>query len=110
VTGPSNSPTRHDLAENKLRLLDSNPQTVLDSRGTGVFSSTDEGSRADVTARDAVAVGPTPTTSDEALKLAIKLAVDAGEYERAAALLDVVKRLAASPSVSPIVDIATRKR
>jgi hypothetical protein len=32
-----------------------------------------------------------PTTSGEALHLAIKLAVDAGEYERAAALLEVAK-------------------
>jgi hypothetical protein len=35
---------------------------------------------------------PTPRTSDDAIKLAIKLAVDAGEYERAAALLDIAKR------------------
>lgn len=33
-----------------------------------------------------------PTTAEEALKLAIKLAVDGGEYERAAALLDDVLR------------------
>jgi hypothetical protein len=32
-----------------------------------------------------------PTTSGEALHLAIKLAVDAGEYERAIALLEVAK-------------------
>jgi hypothetical protein len=32
------------------------------------------------------------TASDEALHLAIKLAVDAGEYERASSLLDVAKR------------------
>jgi hypothetical protein len=32
-----------------------------------------------------------PTTSDGALRLAIKLAVDAGEYERAAALLEVLR-------------------
>jgi hypothetical protein len=32
-----------------------------------------------------------PTTSGEALHLAIKLAVDAGEYEQAAALLDVAR-------------------
>ena len=30
-----------------------------------------------------------PTSSDEALRLALKLALDEGEYERAAALLDV---------------------
>ena len=33
-----------------------------------------------------------PTTSEGALRLAIKLAVDAGEYERAATLIDVAKR------------------
>jgi hypothetical protein len=33
-----------------------------------------------------------PTTSADALRLAIKLAVDVGEYERAAAILDVLRR------------------
>jgi hypothetical protein len=33
-----------------------------------------------------------PCTSDEAIRLAIKLAVDAGDYEQAAALLDIAKR------------------
>jgi hypothetical protein len=33
-----------------------------------------------------------PMSADEALRLAIKLAVDAGDYERAAALLSVLKR------------------
>ena len=33
-----------------------------------------------------------PLTSGDALRLAIKLAVDAGEYERAAAVLDVLRR------------------
>jgi hypothetical protein len=41
------------------------------------------------TAVDAQSVAP--TTSGEALHLAIKLAVDSGEYERAAALLEVAK-------------------
>jgi hypothetical protein len=45
---------------------------------------------------------PTPTTSDDAIKLAIKLAVDAGEYERAAALLEVAKRTAKPAKVTPI--------
>jgi hypothetical protein len=31
-------------------------------------------------------------SADDALRLAIKLAVDAGDYERAAALLSVIKR------------------
>ena len=33
-----------------------------------------------------------PSTAEEALHLAIKLALDAGEYERAAALLEVARR------------------
>ena len=37
-----------------------------------------------------------PATSEEALRLAIKLAVDAGEYERAAGVLDVLRRAARS--------------
>jgi hypothetical protein len=32
-----------------------------------------------------------PVTSEVALRLAIKLAVDAGEYERAALILDVLR-------------------
>jgi hypothetical protein len=39
-------------------------------------------------------VAGAPTTSEEALKLAIKLAVDAGEYDRATALLEVARRMA----------------
>jgi hypothetical protein len=58
--------------------------------------------------RSAVGVGPsrehtksaTPTSSDEALKLAIKLAVDAGEYERATALIEVAKRIAEPANVA----------
>jgi hypothetical protein len=45
---------------------------------------------------------PSPETSDDAIKLAIKLAVDAGEYERASALLEVAKRTAKSAKVTPI--------
>jgi hypothetical protein len=37
---------------------------------------------------------PRPTTADDAIRLAIKLAVDASDYERAAALLDVVRHMA----------------
>jgi hypothetical protein len=33
-----------------------------------------------------------PVTSDDALRLAVKLAVDAGEYERAAGVLDELRR------------------
>jgi hypothetical protein len=39
-----------------------------------------------------------PTTSDQALRLAIKLAVDAGEYERAATLIDAARRTTAKPA------------
>ncbi len=55
-------------------------------------------------------VGPSPTTSDDAIKLAIKLAVDAGEYERAAALLDVAKRTAKPASLTPIDSVRGRDR
>jgi hypothetical protein len=45
----------------------------------------------------------TPATVDDAIRLAIKLAVDAGAYERAAALLDVAKRTTPKPaSVTPL--------
>jgi hypothetical protein len=44
------------------------------------------------------------------LKLAIKLAVDAGEYERAAALLDVAKRTTKTGSVTPIDSARGRDR
>jgi hypothetical protein len=37
-------------------------------------------------------VDDTPMTSDEALRLAIKLAVDEGDFDRAAVLLDAAKR------------------
>jgi len=43
-----------------------------------------------------------PATSNDALRLAIKLAVDAGEYERAAALLDVARRKTTAGTVTPI--------
>jgi hypothetical protein len=36
-----------------------------------------------------------PTTADDALKLAIRFAVDAGDYEQASALLEVARRVAA---------------
>jgi hypothetical protein len=35
-------------------------------------------------------------SANDALRLAIKLAVDAGDYERAAGLLDIARRLWAS--------------
>ena len=43
-----------------------------------------------------------PLTSDDALRLAIKLAIDAGEYERAGTVLDILRRATASAAVTPI--------
>jgi hypothetical protein len=40
----------------------------------------------------AAALPHVPATSEEALRLAIRLAVDEGEYERAATLIDVALR------------------
>jgi hypothetical protein len=40
-----------------------------------------------------------PTTSDDALRLAVKLAVDAGEFDRAAAVLDVLRHTAVGETV-----------
>jgi hypothetical protein len=52
-----------------------------------------------------------PVDADEALRLAIKAAVDAGDYDRAAALVDVAKRTTKKPaSVSPIVLATIRPR
>jgi hypothetical protein len=55
------------------------------------------------------AAGPeVPTTSDEALRLAVKLAIDAGEYDRAAAVVDLLRRTSARGTVTSIA--ATRER
>jgi hypothetical protein len=44
-----------------------------------------------------------PRSVDDALRLAIKLAVDVGDYDRATALLDVARRTAPRPaSVTPL--------
>jgi hypothetical protein len=51
----------------------------------------------------------TPMTSDEALRLAIKVAVDAGDYDRATMLIDVAKRTPALATVVPL-DGARRER
>jgi hypothetical protein len=52
-------------------------------------------------ARRDVEAGPASMTADEALRLAIKLAVDAGDYERAGALLDVAKGTTSKPASVP---------
>jgi hypothetical protein len=46
-------------------------------------------------------VAPVPATSDDALRLAIKLAVDAGEYERAGVVLDELRRTATRAAATP---------
>jgi hypothetical protein len=52
-----------------------------------------------------------PRTSDEALRLAIKLAVDAGEYKRAVELLEVAKRTATKQaSVTALAIVRERRR
>jgi hypothetical protein len=54
--------------------------------------------------------GP-PMTSDDALRLAIKLAVDAGDFERATALLEVARRMATQPAtITPIALVRDRDR
>jgi hypothetical protein len=46
---------------------------------------------------------------DDALRLAIKLSVDARDYERAAALLELVKTRVSEPATPPAMAL-TRKR
>jgi hypothetical protein len=50
-----------------------------------------------------------PRTSDEALRLAIKLAEDAGECERATAVLEVLTRSALRASVTSITKSVRRR-
>jgi hypothetical protein len=47
-----------------------------------------------------------PTTSDEALRIAITLAVDAGEYDRAATLIEVVRHTAPKPASVTTLTVA----
>ncbi len=61
------------------------------------------------TRRAAARADRSPTSSDEALKLAIKLAVDAGEYERAAALLDVAKKTTRAAVVTSLAEERVRR-
>jgi hypothetical protein len=49
-------------------------------------------------------------TADGALRLAIKLAVDAGDYERASAVLDVLKNTPKAASAKSLTFIHDRKR
>jgi hypothetical protein len=52
------------------------------------------------------AVSSTAPDPDEALKTAIKVAVDAGQYDRAAKLLDVLR---STPAVAAVIDLAKRR-
>jgi hypothetical protein len=49
-----------------------------------------------------------PVTSDDALRLAIKLASDAGEYDRAGALLDILRRRPQAGTVTAIAPMRLR--
>lgn len=106
TTGQVKAQAIANPANSLLRLQDSNLQESSDSRGIHADSRAEEGTRDDVSARSAVAVGPSPETSDDALKLAIKLAVDAGDYHRAKALLEFL----APAVVATVVDLSTRSR
>jgi hypothetical protein len=48
----------------------------------------------------------TPADADEAIRTAAKLAIDAGDVQRARALLDL---LDAKPKPAPVLALATRK-
>jgi hypothetical protein len=82
-------------------------EPVVSTR-TPVESRENESPRADVSSGSPVAIGPSetaPSTSDDALKLAIKLAVDADDYERAGTLLDVAKRLTKPTERATVVSL-----
>jgi hypothetical protein len=49
------------------------------------------------------AVVAAPETSTEALRFAIRLAVDAGEYDRAAAILDVLRRTTSTAAAARVL-------
>jgi hypothetical protein len=48
-------------------------------------------------------------TADDALRLAIKLAVDAGDYDRAAALLEVARRPPVTASAASLAALRDRE-
>ena len=86
------------------------PACFMGIRDDSSGNVTDERPNGEGAGRDVEAItGPAPMTADEALRLAIKLAVDAGDYERAGALLDVAKRTTQKvASVTPL--LSTRER
>jgi hypothetical protein len=88
---------------------------VEGDRDLACFSLSPDDSSRNVTVKgaeysDASEPRAEPLTSDEAIRLAIKLAVDAGDYERAAALLDVAKRTSKPGSVTTIDSARGRDR
>ena len=108
-------PCEGDAGERKVNACASlqGRESVGGESRTPLFSSAQDDSSRNVTANGAERTESrelAPETSDDALKLAIKLAVDAGEYERAAALLDVAKRTTKPASVTPIDSARGRDR
>jgi hypothetical protein len=59
--------------------------------------------QAEVCAAQSMPIAAPPMTAAEALTLAIKLAVDEGDLDRAGALLDVAKKARPTPAMSPTV-------
>ena len=108
-TPAAEPPADHDLACFSMSPDDSSG-SVADP-GADCIDLRDRSDPAETIARQQVrpevapktgASGATPATVDDAIKLAIKLAVDAGEYECAAALLDVATRKAPPTSVTQL--------
>ena len=97
---PAKQPTARP--GNQLGARVENDLADLSTR-THVGSRQEDVPRGDVSARPAVDVGPSPKalasvvatapmSTDEILKLAIKSALDEGDYQRAALLLDVLRQ------------------
>lgn len=108
ATDESTTSVEYKAACFAVRQADSS-RSVTEKRA----ERTDLGDSAEPAACSQVAPGVgardvAPATSDDALRLAIKLAVDAGEYERASALIDVAKRTTKLAKVTPI-DLARRR-
>lgn len=68
---------------------------VADRRENGADAATEDDERRRV-------VSAVPATSDEAIRVAAKVAIDAGEYERARALLDLLEVRAQAATVVPL--------
>jgi hypothetical protein len=74
---------------------DTSVLNVAGRRGNGEESATED----DETRRGVSAV---PATSDEAIRVAAKVAIDVGEYERARALLDLLEVRPRAATVVPL--------